>query len=106
MRWHARSDRLAWLANAGYYAHAQRVRDEDSHPDDGQVIQRLERARSDESQISSWADSVSALLLVDASDGEWIGSVASRDRSEDEGQASGDGGLSGRSSCQKVAPSA
>jgi dipeptidyl aminopeptidase/acylaminoacyl peptidase len=58
-----------------YYAGAQFTRDVNSLGDDGKVIDGLERAHADESQISSWADSVSAPLLVDASDGEWVQSV-------------------------------
>ena len=46
-----------------------------SRDDNGQVIQRLERARSDESLLGSWPDSVSAPLLVDTSDAEWVTSV-------------------------------
>jgi dipeptidyl aminopeptidase/acylaminoacyl peptidase len=60
-----------------YYAVQQWYRDVNSRGDDSTVISGLERARSDESEISSWADSVSTStpLLVDASDGEWVMSV-------------------------------
>jgi dipeptidyl aminopeptidase/acylaminoacyl peptidase len=64
------------LNSAGaYYASDQRLRDINAHGDDGQVIQGRERARLDESQLGPWPDSVSAALLVDASDAEWVWSV-------------------------------
>jgi dipeptidyl aminopeptidase/acylaminoacyl peptidase len=62
-------------STGAYYASPQGSRDENSLGDDGRVIQGLERARADESQISTWADSVSVPLLVDASEGEWNWSV-------------------------------
>lgn len=62
-------------SGGAYYASAQEVRDTNSHGDDGTITDGLERARSDEPQITSWADSVSTPLLVDASDGEWVFSV-------------------------------
>jgi dipeptidyl aminopeptidase/acylaminoacyl peptidase len=64
------------LNSAGaYYASPQGLGDINNHTDDGKIVHGLDRARSDEAQISSWADSVSSPLLVDASDGEWIWSV-------------------------------
>jgi dipeptidyl aminopeptidase/acylaminoacyl peptidase len=62
-------------STAAYYAHPEWIRDANSLGDDGKVIEGPERAHFDEPQISSWADSVSAPLLVDASDGEWVSSV-------------------------------
>jgi dipeptidyl aminopeptidase/acylaminoacyl peptidase len=61
--------------SGAYYANPQEVRDRLNRDDDGQVIQRAERARLDESQLGSWPDSVSVPLLVDTSDGEWVESV-------------------------------
>jgi dipeptidyl aminopeptidase/acylaminoacyl peptidase len=58
-----------------YYANTQETRDRLNRDDNGHVIQGLERARLDESQLGSWPDSVSAPLLVDTSDGEWAYSV-------------------------------
>ena len=50
-------------------ADTQRGQNMNSHDDEGHVIDGPQRARSDESYITSWADSVSAPLLVDANDG-------------------------------------
>jgi hypothetical protein len=46
-----------------------------AHRDDAKLFEGLDRIHTDEPQITSWADSVSTPLLVDASDAEWAWSV-------------------------------
>src|SRR5215469_1068151 len=64
------------LNSAGaYYGSAEALRDNTNHNDEAQIVDGLERARAEESQVTDWADRVSAPVLVDASDGEWVWSV-------------------------------
>lgn len=58
-----------------YYATNQFGRDMNNHDDAGRVADGPQRARSEESYVTSWADTVSAPVLIDASDAEWVWSV-------------------------------
>jgi dipeptidyl aminopeptidase/acylaminoacyl peptidase len=58
-----------------YYASSLRLRDLNNYDDAGHVADGIERAREEESQITLWADSVTAPLLIDANEREWMWNV-------------------------------
>jgi dipeptidyl aminopeptidase/acylaminoacyl peptidase len=62
-------------SGGAYYASPQGSRDIYNHDDEGGIVNGLDRARAEESEVSDWADTVATPLLVDASDGEWVWSV-------------------------------